>query len=49
MTSFWKRVLAGVGALAKRHLSPRFQRYTSVAGNLVVMGLGLRIVVQILV
>ena len=44
----WQTLLAVIGALAKRHLSPRFQRYTSVVGNLVVMGLGLRIVVQIL-
>lgn len=44
----WQTLLAGVGALAKQHLSPRFQRYTSAAGNLVVIGLGLRIVVQVL-
>jgi len=45
----WQTSLAGIGALAKRHLSPRFQRYASVAGNLVVIGLGLHIVVQVLV
>ena len=45
----WQTLLAGIGALAKRHFSPRFQRYASVAGNLVVIGLGLRIAVQVLV
>jgi len=41
-------LLAGVGALARQRLSPRFQTYASVAGNLVVIGLGLRIIVQVL-
>ena len=44
----WQTLLAGMGALAKQYLSPRFQMYTSVAGNLVVIGLGLRVVVQLL-
>lgn len=40
----WQTLLAGVGALAHRHLSPRAQVLTSIAGNLVVIGLGLRII-----
>ena len=44
----WQTLLAGVGALARQRLSPRFQTYASVAGNLVVIGLGLRIIVQVL-
>ena len=44
----WQTLLAGMGALAKQYLSHRFQMYTSVAGNLVVIGLGLRVVVQLL-
>jgi arginine exporter protein ArgO len=44
----WQTLLAGVGALARQHLSPRFQTCASVAGNLVVIALGLRILVQVL-
>ena len=44
----WQTLLAGVGTLAKQYLSPRFQRYTTIAGNLVVIGFGLRIVVRVL-
>jgi arginine exporter protein ArgO len=44
----WQTLLAGVGALARWRLSPRFQTYASAAGNLVVIGLGLRILVQVL-
>ena len=43
----WQTLLAGVGALAKKNLSPRLQMYASVAGNLVVIGLGLRILADI--
>ncbi len=43
----WQSLLAGTGALAKRVLSPRFQLYTSVLGNLVVIGLGLRILLSL--
>lgn len=39
----WQTLLAAVGALAHRHLSPRVQVMTGVIGNLVVIGLGLRI------
>lgn len=41
----WQTLLAGLGALANQHLSPRFQRMTSVAGNLIVIALGLRIII----
>ena len=44
----WQSLLAGTGALAKQVLSPRFQLYASVLGNLVVIGLGLRILVSLL-
>ena len=43
----WQTFLAGVGALAHRHVSPRFQVIASVLGNLVVIGLGMRILLQI--
>ncbi len=43
----WQSLLAGTGALAKKVLSPRFQLYTSVLGNLVVIGLGLRILISL--
>lgn len=38
----WQTLLAGLGALGHRHLSPRLQTLLSVIGNLVVIGLGLR-------
>jgi arginine exporter protein ArgO len=41
----WQTLLAATGALAGRHLSPRFQSITSVCGNLVVIGLGIRILI----
>lgn len=44
----WQTFIAAIGALAHRHLSPRFQVVTSVVGNLVVVGLGVRILVQVL-
>jgi len=43
----WQSLLAGTGALAKRVLSPRFQLYASLLGNLVVIGLGLRILLSL--
>lgn len=42
----WQTLLAVIGALARRRLSPRVQVITSLVGNLVVIGLGLRIVLQ---
>jgi arginine exporter protein ArgO len=39
----WQTVLATVGAVAHRHLSPGFRRITSFVGNFVIIGLGIRI------
>ncbi|UCC87673.1 MAG: LysE family transporter [Anaerolineales bacterium] len=44
----WQTLLAGLGAVAHRHMTPRFQMLTSVVGNLVVLGLGVRILVQLI-
>jgi len=44
----WQTLLAALGALAHRRLSPRFQTTTSVIGNLIVLGLGVRILLQLL-
>jgi len=43
----WQSFIAGMGAVANRRLSPRFQIYASLLGNLVVIALGLRIGAQI--
>jgi threonine/homoserine/homoserine lactone efflux protein len=43
----WQTLLAGSGALAKKLLSPHFQLYASVIGNLVVIGLGFRILISL--
>ena len=43
----WQTLLAGVGSLANQRLSPRFQRATSITGNLIVIALGLRIVLAL--
>lgn len=43
----WQTLLAALGSLANKRLSPRFQRMTSIAGNLIVIALGLRIVIQL--
>ncbi len=45
----WQSLLAALGALAHRHLPPGAQVVTSVIGNLVVIGLGVRMVIQLLV
>lgn len=39
----WQFLLAGLGALARRRLSPRVQVWTSALGHLVVMALGARL------
>ncbi len=44
----WQTLLAGLGALAHRHMSSRLQILTSLLGNLVVIGLGLRILLGLL-
>ena len=41
----WQTLLAGLGSLANQRLSPRFQRITSIVGNLVVIALGVQIVI----
>lgn len=38
----WQSLLAGVGALGHRHFSPGMRLATSLAGNLIVIGLGIR-------
>ena len=38
----WQSLLAASGALGHRHLSPRIQRGASLLGNLIVVGLGIR-------
>lgn len=43
----WQTLLAGSGALAKQYLSPRFRLYATIFGNLVVLGLGVRILVRL--
>ena len=44
----WQTLLAGSGAAGRRYLSPRFRTYTSVAGNLVVIALGIRILLTVM-
>jgi threonine/homoserine/homoserine lactone efflux protein len=41
----WQTLLAGFGALAHRRLSPGWRTGLSIAGNLMVLGLGLRLLV----
>lgn len=38
----WQSLLAWMGALAHRHFAPGLQKALSVAGNLIVIGLGVR-------
>jgi len=44
----WQTLLAGLGALGHQRMSPRFQLLASVVGNLVVIGLGARILLNLL-
>jgi arginine exporter protein ArgO len=44
----WQTLLAGLGALAHRRLSPGWRTGLSVAGNLVVLALGLRLFALVL-
>jgi threonine/homoserine/homoserine lactone efflux protein len=39
----WQTLLAVTGALAHKHLSPNFRHVTSLVGNLMIIGLGARI------
>ncbi len=41
----WQSVLAIIGALAHRHLPKSLRVWTSVVGNLVIMGLGIKILI----
>jgi threonine/homoserine/homoserine lactone efflux protein len=43
----WQLVLAGLGAFARRHLTPRFMTATILAGNALVILLGVQIMVSI--
>ena len=40
----WQTLLAAVGTFAGKHLSPRFRLVAIVVGNLIVLGLGVRLV-----
>jgi arginine exporter protein ArgO len=44
----WQTFLAVVGTMAGRNLSSRFQMFASLLGNFVVVGFGLRILLQVL-
>lgn len=39
----WQTLLAAVGALAHKHLSPSFRHVTSLVGNLMIIALGFKI------
>jgi len=41
----WQTLLAGVGALARRGLSPRFRATTALVGNLLIVAMAVRILV----
>jgi len=43
----WQTLLAALGATARRNLSPRFQLFASLMGNMVVIGFGLRIILRL--
>ncbi|MCJ7678484.1 MAG: LysE family transporter [Anaerolineales bacterium] len=45
----WQTLLAGMGGFARRRLTPRVRVAAVVLGNLLVLGLGLRIIVQALI
>jgi threonine/homoserine/homoserine lactone efflux protein len=42
----WQSLLAASGALGHRHLSPRMQKGASLLGNLIVMGLGIKMLIH---
>lgn len=42
----WQTILAGIGTLAGKNLSPRFKRITRLIGNMMVLGFGLRILLS---
>lgn len=39
----WQSLIAAIGALAHKHLPPSFRLWTSFVGNLIIIGLGVRI------
>lgn len=41
----WQTLLAGLGGIARNRLTPRFRLWATMLGNLLVMGLGLRILI----
>jgi threonine/homoserine/homoserine lactone efflux protein len=43
----WQSLLAAIGAVGNRHLSPRFQLLASVAGNLLVISFGVKILMDL--
>ena len=43
----WQTLLAALGTTARRNLSPRFQLFVSLLGNMVVIGFGLRIILRL--
>ncbi len=43
----WQTLLAALGVMARRSLSPRFQLFASLLGNMVVIGFGLRIILRL--
>lgn len=43
----WQTILAGLGAFARKHLSPRFMKGTIIVGNAIVILLGVQIVVSL--
>jgi len=42
----WQTLLAAVGAVAHHNLSPRWRIFTGMVGNLIVIGLGVRILLS---
>jgi arginine exporter protein ArgO len=42
----WSSFMAGIGAFGRHYLSPRFRLWASLAGNLIVIGLAIRLVLQ---
>jgi len=45
----WQTLLAAIGGLARRRITPRFRTVAVAAGNLIVLALGIRILAQALV
>lgn len=44
----WQSLLAGLGGIAGSRLTPRIRTYTSIFGNLIVLGLGVRMLLTAL-